>query len=392
MKFRKVLAIIMAVAMGFAFASCSKKQENSTVIKLGTIGPKSGDGSVYGLGVANGYKLAIKTINAAGGITVDGKAYTFESVGEADDQLDSEKSVSAFTQLVSKGMQFCMGPTTSGCSEAVVKANTTGMLMITPSGTADTLTIGSDGDDRVNRSYVFRACFADSYQGGVMAKYATIKEYKKVVICYNPADVYSKGLYDAFVKQYGTYGTITKITYDKTTFSNLTASLTSAITDADVIYIPDYYQTATSIIKQAIAAGFKGAYFGPDGFDGILSVYDTTTINDLDTVVYTNHFAADSTDEGVKAFVAAYKAEYGEDPSSFAALAYDAVYILKAAIEKANSTDNAKVVAAMSEITVKAVTGTITFDANGNPVKDVVLVGITSGKQHFIQTLNLSDN
>lgn len=109
-----------------------------------------------------------------------------------DDQGDTTECVNAMNALISEGIQLVVGSATSGCTSAITSiANSEGVVLITPSGTADSLTTQMD--------YVFRTCFRDSFQGQLAAQYAADKGYTKVGIVYCSADTYSSGLRDAFV-------------------------------------------------------------------------------------------------------------------------------------------------------------------------------------------------
>ena len=110
-------------------------------------------------------------------------------------------------------------------------------------------------------------------------------------------------------------------------------------------------------------------FFGADGLDGILGkVSQDVTI--ADNVLMMTPFAADSADPKVQAFVKAYEEAYGAPPDQFAADAYDAVYTVKAAVEAANgSTSGADLAAVMTSLTVEGVTGTMTWNADGNTNK-----------------------
>lgn len=110
-------------------------------------------------------------------------------------------------------------------------------------------------------------------------------------------------------------------------------------------------------------------FFGADGLDGILGkVSQDVTI--ADNVLMMTPFAADSAAANVQAFVSAYQANYNATPDQFAADAYDAVYVVKAAVEAAGgSTSGAELAAVMTSLTVEGVTGTMTWNADGNTNK-----------------------
>ena len=97
-------------------------------------------------------------------------------------------------------------------------------------------------------------------------------------------------------------------------------------------------------------------------------------------------FAADAQDEKTQKFVENYKAKYGEVPNQFAADAYDAIYTIKEAGEKAGITPDMspstvcdKLAEAMTQIEVPGLTGTMTWDASGEPTKDPKAVRIENG-------------
>lgn len=90
-------------------------------------------------------------------------------------------------------------------------------------------------------------------------------------------------------------------------------------------------------------------------------------------------------DESVKIqnFIKAYRETYKEDPSAFSALGYDAVYMVKEAVEKAGSTDKQAVVDALKNIEYDGITGYLTFDDHNNPVKAVTILKIVNGEYVF---------
>lgn len=98
-------------------------------------------------------------------------------------------------------------------------------------------------------------------------------------------------------------------------------------------------------------------------------------------------FTAAGTDEKTATFVKNFNAAYGEDPNQFAADAYDAIYAIKAAIEKAGVTAEMSasdicdaLKGAFTQITVDGLTGSgITWDAKGAPTKTPAVYVIKDG-------------
>ena len=154
---------------------------------------------------------------------------------------------------------------------------------------------------------------------------------------------------------------------------------------AELVFLPIYAQEAAYILTQAKSAGIEATFFGCDGLDGILTKIGEGNTDACEGVMLLTPFAADAQDEKTVNFTTKYKEQFGETPDQFAADAYDAVYAIKAAMEQAGITDlddpdlNEKLISAMTEITVEGVTGTMTWDAEGEPSKSATAVVIKDG-------------
>ena len=388
---RRLLSLALALCLAASLTACggSKTPEASTgtsgsaaeagggTVTLGMIGPLTGSLAVYGTQIENGVKLAIEEINAAGGVTLSDGAYQL-AVETKDDQGDSTECVNAMNSLISDGIQLVVGSATSGCTSAITSiANSEGVVLITPSGTADSLTTTMD--------YVFRTCFRDSFQGELAAQYALDEGYTKVGIVYCSADTYSAGLRDAFVAACGKLGleivaeesvaTMTEVDYTNQ-FNKMVSS------GAELVFTPFYYDVmGPYLVPQARSAGFTGVLLGADGVDNtettIPAGADLSVYND---VMFVNHYATELATSDVSAnFVASYQAKYGETPNNFDALAYDAVYVYKAAMEACGSADAESVQAALADTSViyDSTCGTFSFDDTGTPIKNGVLMGYT---------------
>ena len=372
---KKVLCAVLAAAMVFVLAACGQNNANSNAnnsnnggaqasgdtLKLGCIGPLTGGYANYGLSVQNGAKLAVEEINKNGG--VGGKQLTLEF---QDSQGDPESAVNAYGKLMDDGMQVSLGTVFSGeMASVTAAAREDDILLLTPSGSNDKCI---DGNDKA-----FRVCFYDSYQGAAAAEYICDNQLAtEVGVLYESDYDYSVGLYNAFVEKAGELNLTIKETQ---TFTTTTATDFSTQIDAlvasgvKVVFIPIYAEEASTFLTQAKGKFAEDVYFfGGDGLDGILGkVSQDVTI--ADNVLMMTPFAADSTDPKVQAFVKAYEEAYGATPDQFAADAYDAVYTVKAAVEAAGSTSGADLAAAMTSLTVEGVTGTMTWNADGNTNK-----------------------
>ena len=354
---RAVSVLLVAALAVSSLAACgsksaSKKEDDKFYI--GGIGPTTGGAAIYGTAVKNAAKIAVDEINEDGGIDGHKIEYKFE-----DDQSDAEKSVNAYNTLKDWGMQVLLGTVTSTpCVAVADKTAQDNMFQVTPSAsTTDVLANGN----------VFQICFTDPNQGTASAQYiAENKLASKVAVIYNSSDVYSSGISDKFIEEaknekLDVVATEAFTEDSKTDFS--TQLKKAQDSGAELVFLPIYYTEASIILKQADTMGFAPKFFGCDGLDGILSVenFDTSL---AEGVMLLTPFAADADDEATQNFVKKYKDEFGEVPNQFAADAYDGIYSIKAALEKAEATPDMSVSdlcdtlkEAMSEVTIQGLTG-----------------------------------
>lgn len=362
---KKFLCMMMAVLMVLAMAACGGEPANNggndtpdaTTVKIGGIGPLTGAYANYGLSEKNGAELAVKEINEAGGIA--GKQI---ELSYQDSQGESESAVNAYGKLMDWGMEVSLGCVLSGENASVVAAaRDDDVLLITPSGSADKCI---DGNDKA-----FRVCFYDSYQGAAAAQYIKDNNMVDTVgILYQSDNDYSVGLYNAFVAKCGELGitiaeTQTFTSSTNTDFSTQVSALVSS--GVKLVFIPLYAEEASTFLTQAHGKFADDVYFfGADGLDGILGKVeqDTSLANN---VLMLTPFAADNPAENVQSFVKKYQEAYG----ATAADAYDAIYAIKAAVEKAGSTSGAALASALTSLTVEGVTGVMTWTADGNTNK-----------------------
>ena len=345
-----------------------------TPIKIGGIGPVTGGAAIYGQAVKNAEELAVKEINAANGSDV------FEWKFE-DDEHDAEKSVNAYNTLKDWGLQVLAGPVTTTPSIAVAAETANdNLFMMTPSASAPAVIESGDN--------VFQICFTDPNQGVASADYiADNKLGTKVGIIYDSSDAYSSGIYEKFKAEADAKGleivAAEAFTADnKSDLSTQVAKCQQA--GADLVFLPIYYQEASQILIAANKSGYEPTFFGCDGMDGILSVknFDQSLAEGL---MLLTPFTVD--EAGSQDFVAAYEEAYGIEPLQFGAGAYDAVYAIKEAAEKAGVTPDMEVSdmceamkTAMTEITIDGLTGEgMTWNANGEPEKAPKAAKIVSG-------------
>ena len=365
------IAALLIVSM--AFVGCKKGDDNT--IKIGGIAPLSGAVAVYGVECTNGVNLAVEEINAAGGINGKKIAYIAE-----DDEGDPAKSVNAYKKLTTQdGIRMIIGSLTSGCTIALTSsAQAQGVIQIAPAATAEAVTDAGN--------YIFRTCFIDPFQGSIGGKFAAVNLGKKnAAILYDIGNDYSVGLQENFVKEFTKNGgSIVAMESYSTGDKDFNAQLTKIkAANPDVVYLPDYYGTVALIAKQLRNQGIDAPIIGADGWDGLTDNAGDEVLNGF----YSNHYAADSSDPAVQAFVKNFKAKYGKEPNAFAALGYDSMYLLKDAILKAGTTDAKAVRDALEKTDADYVTGHIKFDEKHNPVKSAVMIELVKNAEGKLEAV-----
>ena len=377
MMMKKLFAVLMAAVMLMSCAAVFAEGETVT-LKIAHIGPTTGAAALYGLATLHGAEVAVEEVNAAGG------KYKIELINE-DDEHNVEKVINAYNAALDAGAQMILGTTTSKpCEAAGAQGYVDRVFFLTPSASSTAVT-----EDKDN---VYQICFSDPNQGAASAQY--IAEHKlgtKIAVIYNNADVYSTGIRDTFVEKGKELGLEI---VSETTFTDETTDFTVQVADAqnkeaEIVFLPMYYTPASMILQTAAAKEYKPIFFGVDGMDGILSVegFDTSL---AEGVMLLTPFVATSADEKVVNFVTKYKAAYNEVPIQFAADAYDGIYILVEAAEKAGITADMEaeevcdlMIAAMQEISVEGITGSMTWDATGAVTKTPMAATIVNGKYVF---------
>ena len=367
--------ILIAVIAVISLTGCNQKAPSAADAKqtlvIGGSGPLTGSAASYGNSVKQGAQMAVDEINAKGGV----EKIKFELKFE-DDQADPAMAVNAYATLVDAGMQASLGCVTSGACVAVTEeVKKDGFLMITPSASQKEAT---------QYDNCFRICFTDAVQGTYAADF--IQENKianKVAIIYDKSSDYSSGITDTFTAEAAKVGlnVVEKQAFTDQSNTDFSVQIQAVRNSgADLLFLPIYYQEAAMILTQSSDLDIR--YFGVDGMDGIIAQMGAENAALTEGIMLLTPFAADAKDEKTVAFVTAYKKAYTSTPDQFAADAYDAVYTIAAAMQQAKITSlsdkdfNAKMVAAMTKITVDGLTGKMTWSADGEPAKSATAVVI----------------
>lgn len=370
---KKIIAMLAGATMMMS-CGANQSQEESSTIKVGGMGPLTGSAAMYGITVDKGAKLAFEEINANGGVL--GKKFEYISL---DEKADPIEAVNAYNKLTDEGVVAILGSVTSKPTLAVAELAAQDRIpMITPTGTQINITDAGPN--------IFRVCFTDPYQGSTLAKFSKDKlGAKTAAIMVNTSSDYSDGIANAFIKQAEKEGikVVAKEGYsdgDK----DFKAQLTKINSEnPDILVVPEYYELSALIATQAREIGMKSTFVGPDGWDGIIGALDSSSYSVVDNSYFTNHYSTEDSNKKVQSFLKKYREKYNEEPTAFSALAYDTVYVLKNAIDKAGTTDKIELTKAIKASDMDGVTGHLTFDENNNPIKAVTIIKVQDGKYIF---------
>ncbi len=386
-QWKRWLGVTLAsvAVMGLLTGCGGDKKESGDTIKIGANLEITGNQASFGQSSKNAVELAVKEINDKGGIL--GKKV---SVIFADNRSEAAEATTQMQKLIDEGVVATIAPDTSSNAIAASAINNSAKVLgIAPTSSNPRVT----WDDKANkvREYMFRATFADPFQGRVMSQFArnTLHAQKIAILIDNSSD-YSKGLAKYFEEDFtANGGTITAIDGFLQKDTDFKATLTKIIAaNPDGIFLPAYYQEVGLIIKQAREMGYTKPIFGGDGWDSA-KLAEIAGANNLNNTYFSNHYAIDENNKKAMDFVAAFEKAYGVRPDAYAALAYDAMYMIEDAIKRANSTDSEKIKDAMAQLKdFEGVSGKMYIDERHDTIKGAYIMTFKDGQLTFLEKVN----
>ncbi len=375
-----IVFIILLVLLSLGIWGCAK--EDSSQVKIGVIAELTGDIPAAGASCKNAAEMAVAEINDGGGIQLGEKKYKIKLLIE-DNAGKADQSASAAQKLITQNkVTAIVGPNASRYALPAAEIAESGkVVLITPWSTAPKTTL--DSKTGAPKKYVFRSCFIDPFQGGVVAKFVLNDlKLKKAAVLYDVASEYNKGIAEIFRDIYEKNGGRivafeTYTTNDKDFSSQLTKIKKAA---PEIIFLPNYYSEVPLQIQQAKRLGMTVPFIGADawGSSDLVKLCGA----DCEGYYFSTHYAADAATETTRKFIESYKARYGTTPDDVAALTYDSFGLLFQAMKTAGKNDRQAVRDALAKIPqYEGVTGNMQFkEGSGDPIKSAVILKIRDGK------------
>jgi len=345
-------------------------------VKIGVVFPMTGPAAVYGQNGIKGLKLAQEHRPTVLGRPV--------KLMLADNKSDKVEASNAANRVIQKdkvcALLGCL--TSSNSLAAAPVAEKAKVPMLSPWATNPLVT--------QKKNYVFRICFIDPFQGSVAAKFARDNlKAKTVALMIDISQDYSVGIAGFFQRAFTKLGgKVVLKTHYNTNDQDFSAQL-GAIQAAkpDIIYVPGYFTEDALIARQARELGLNQPILSGDAAqaDELIKIGGKA----VEGLYLTTHFDEQGvTTEAGKRFVAAYRKAYNEAPDSVSALSYDSYNALLDAMERAKSTDMAKVSQALEQTkNFPGVTGVLTL-VEHNAVKPAVILKVDKGKFVYVATVN----
>lgn len=371
----KLLKVSMCMTSIFvASIQALAKTNGAQEVNVGILLPLTGTQAFYGKDTKNGIDLAISELKNS---QIKIKVFVEDS-----QSLPSE-SAKAINKLISSDkVSAVIGDSTSTNTLAAGSiAEKAKIPLISPSATNDSITL--------DKKYLFRVCFKDSFQGVVMANFSRQNLKAKTAMVLEDSDSdYSSGLSKTFVKTFESQGG--KV-FEVLKYSQKDTSFTAQLGDVrklkpDVLFIPGFHQQVGVIMREAKDLQIKSKIIGGDGWDTPeLRMIAKGSENES---YFSNHYSEEIDNPKLKNFISKYSKKYKTKPSSFAALGYDSMNILYQAIQNAKSSESEKIRTELTKIKkFEGVTGNITIDKHNDAIKSAVIIQFKPNGYKFITTV-----
>jgi branched-chain amino acid transport system substrate-binding protein len=361
-----IVLVLAAIAGALIYMPPAGPEE----IKIGAILPLTGEAAKYGEDAKLGIDFAVEEINAAGGINGKKIQVVYE-----DSQAAPSQGVAAIQKLITVDkVPVIIGAMASSVTLAIAPiAEENKVVLLSPASSAAKITEAGD--------YIFRNEFSDAYGGKVQAE-STWDELgiRDVAILYVNND-YGVGVADTFEETFESLGgnitAIESFEQGATDFRTQLTKIKDSYPDAIVVF---GYNEVILILKQAKELGIETQILCNPMFEDPEILEKLGDLAEGVIYVYYGGFDPKSEEEQIKVFVSSFSEKYGREPGYYSALSYDAMKIISLAIEKGAFKSEGIKSALYAIKDYPGLTGTTTFDENGDVIKPVTLKTVRNGE------------
>lgn len=369
----KVLSIISI--MVFLIVSPASAHAGET-IRIASIFGATGPSASGNKATIEGIRFAVQEVNQSGGLL--GKQIELLEFDNRSSVLYSKLTAQ---KAIKSGVIAVFGANWSSNSLAMAPVfQAAGIPMISPFSTNPDVTLVGD--------YIFRVCFIDSFQGPVMAKFA-FQDLKAgtAAILTNADSRYSEGLALFFKRAFEQLGgkILFNASYlqDGADFSSYLNKIKRV--HPDIVFVPGQNTDSGRIIKQARETGLTLPFLGGDGWSDLM--YDIAG-SAIQGSFYSGHWHKDNKNTKSRQFVEKYMKKYKKMENIGPAMANDVVFLFSDAVRRAGSLEPSKIRDALAATkNFKGVTGDITFNENGDPIKSAIILKFDKGTSVYVKTI-----
>lgn len=361
---------------------CNVLAEEDPEIRIGLIAPLSGNLPEIGQSTVEAAQLRAQEINETGGLEVEGRYYLVRLVVE-DSGDNAQAAVQATLKLINQAeIVALVGPQSSRNAIPVAQvAEESHIPMISPGSTHPQTTL--------DKPYVFRVAFTDDFQGRVLARFAYEElGFRQAAVLYDIANPYSRGLAEVFEESFTALGGETIASERYTTGEQDFALHFQRIeqSGAEFVFLPNFTHEIPIQIRQAREIGLTVPFIGSDTWQAL---QEAENLSLLEGSYFSSNWSDDLATEQAKTFIRAYHQAYQSEATDVAALTYDAVGLLGQAIEKENSFEPEAIRMGLAHTeNYPGVTGRISFQETGDPIRNVIIIKIEEGQHVVYKTVD----
>jgi branched-chain amino acid transport system substrate-binding protein len=353
---RTYLKPVLGIALSaILLAGCSSGKSAENGYAIGVALPLTGSSAEYGEQLKNGAELAVKIVNEEGGI--DGKEIKTVIKDDKSDPKEATTVASSFG--ADKSVLGVVGHFNSSATLAAApNYNKNQLVTVAPASSSPNVTDAGE--------YIYRVITSDAFQAQYVNDWSADEGFKTAAVIYDQTD-FGTGLKDVYTGRAKENGM--DIVNNESYVAGQTKDFSTILTkikqnNPDVIFIGGLANDAATITKQAKNIGIKSVFIGVD------SLYSETLISlggdNVEGLLLPGFYDPNSDREATQTFIKTYKETYGENPGAYAAYAFDAASVLIEAIKEGATTREAVKEKLDGLKNIEGVTGTLTFDENGD--------------------------